>query len=295
MKTFKELSAYQPVMNSDTIEIAGRFIDFEMGSINIVAAPDVCAKTAFMHYLIDLFISAIYPGQLFVSNIEDEAKTYQKISRTIAFLHDGNIDDAQEITERNFPVLQDERFCIDYHTECWEQLKEKLEKHLSECHTEIVYIDHLQGLFSNKRYSNRKEELHKIMHELKELAVAKQVCIIVSCPVKRIKLNNDSSAYWLSRLKDEGLSVDFAQNIIMLYRYDYYGQTSDEQGNDTRGLTRVRHFDLRRGSDSGLELFYNQQVPTYHLWEIPEHLKAVNSLNKLIDTFNLQSHPPFQK
>lgn len=116
------------------------------------------------------------------------------------------------------------------------QLRNKARKLKQKYGIELLIIDYLQLVKSNDHKGNRSGEVSFVSRSLKGLAKELNIPIIAisALLVKEIAKRADKLPQ-LSDLKESGDIESDADLIMLLYRPEYYGIDSDDQGNSTHG------------------------------------------------------------
>ena len=116
---------------------------------------------------------------------------------------------------------------------------------------ELIIIDYLQlmsGTGENKN-SNREQEISKISRELKALAKELKIPVIALSQLSREpeKRKGDLKMPQLSDLRESGAIEQDADLVMFMYRPEYHGQESNENGESTRGETHLKIAKNRNG------------------------------------------------
>lgn len=123
--------------------------------------------------------------------------------------------------------------------------KLKLEKNIG-----LVVIDYLQLIQgSNKRNSNREQEISEISRSLKILAKEINVPVIALSQLSRAVEQRPDHRPMLSDLRESGAIEQDADIVMFLYRDDYYNEDSDKK--NIAELIIAKH---RGGSTGTVEL-----------------------------------------
>lgn len=114
----------------------------------------------------------------------------------------------------------------------------------------FIIIDYLQLMSGTNEKGNREQEISKISRDLKGLAKELQVPIIALSQLSRAveSRKEGEKIPQLSDLRESGAIEQDADMVMFLYRPEYYGITSDENGVSTSGETHVKIAKHRNGS-----------------------------------------------
>lgn len=116
---------------------------------------------------------------------------------------------------------------------------------------QMVVIDYLQlmtGGGSNKGGGNREQEIAAISRALKGIAKELEIPVIALAQLSRAVESRPDKKPQLSDLRESGSIEQDADQVMFLYRPEYYGLTEDENGNPTQGMGYVIIGKNRHGS-----------------------------------------------
>jgi replicative DNA helicase len=170
---------------------------------------------------------------------------------------------------------------------------------------QVIMIDYLQMMGSNKYRNNRELEISFISRELKTMAKELNVCVIATSQLSRaVETRGGDRHPQLSDLRESGAIEQDADKVIFIYRPEYYGMECDEFGNSTSGLTKLILAKNRNGSLGSVKLKRDRAFTNFHDFEnykndftfsesrLNEISSNNSSIKKMIDRFGLES-PPF--
>jgi len=116
----------------------------------------------------------------------------------------------------------------------------------------LIIVDYLQLIKNSERKGNREQEVADVSKGLKEIS---KVC---DCPVlalaqlsRAVEQRGGDKRPQLSDLRESGQIEQDADMVIFLHRPEYYGITTDENGNSTQGKCEIiiaKHRDGSTGS-----------------------------------------------
>lgn len=118
---------------------------------------------------------------------------------------------------------------------------------------DLVVIDYLQlmtGDSSGKGASgNREQEIAQISRALKQLAKELDVPVIALSQLNRsTETRGGNKKPQLSDLRESGAIEQDADQVMFIYRPEYYGITADDQGNSITGMGEIIMAKNRSGS-----------------------------------------------
>jgi len=119
----------------------------------------------------------------------------------------------------------------------------------------VIVIDYLQLLSSNRYRHNRESEIAYISRTLKSIARELNVLIIASSQLSRsVEMRGGDKRPMLSDLRESGSLEQDADKVMFLYRPEYYGFLSDEDGRSTIGQAELIIAKNRMGPLSRIQL-----------------------------------------
>ena len=128
-------------------------------------------------------------------------------------------------------------------------LRAKCRRLKAEKKIEMVIIDYLQLMTgSSTKGGNREQEIAGISRALKEIAKELDVCVIALSQLSRaVETRGGDKKPQLSDLRESGSIEQDADMVMALYRPEYYGFETDEEGNSTAGVAQVIILKQRNG------------------------------------------------
>ncbi len=128
---------------------------------------------------------------------------------------------------------------------------------------DLVIIDYLQLMSSNKRSDNRVQEISEITRSLKIMAKEFNIPIIVLSQLSRGTESREDKRPLLSHLRESGSIEQDADIVMMLYRDDYYNKDSDEPNVAECIVAKNRHGEtdtVKLAWDGRFTKFRNQEL-----------------------------------
>ncbi len=121
------------------------------------------------------------------------------------------------------------------------ELRTKCRRLKSEHDIGLIIIDYLQLMQGNTKDSgNREQEIASISRGLKSLAKELDVPVIALSQLSRaVEQRGGDKRPQLSDLRESGSIEQDADVVMFLYRPEYYGITTTEEGQSTAGLAEV--------------------------------------------------------
>lgn len=122
------------------------------------------------------------------------------------------------------------------------ELRSKVRKLKQKHDIQMLVIDYLQlmsGAHDGKT-GNREQEISQISRGLKGLAKELQIPVIALSQLSRsVETRGGTKKPLLSDLRESGAIEQDADLIIFLYRGEYYGLETDEEGTSTKGTAEI--------------------------------------------------------
>jgi len=156
----------------------------------------------------------------------------------------------QKLIESVNAEFQERRLWIsDQGTNSLQILRERCKKHVDEDGVQVIFIDYIQLISSDRYRHNREMEMSYVSRELKAIAREFNVLIIASSQLSRmVETRGGDKRPILSDLRESGSIEQDADKVFFLYRPEYYGFMQDEDGNTTDGITELILAKNRSGS-----------------------------------------------
>jgi len=133
----------------------------------------------------------------------------------------------------------------------------------------MIIIDYLQLMSgSGDRNSNREQEISTISRNLKALAKELNIPIIALSQLNRaVETRKESKVPVLADLRESGAIEQDADMVMFIYRPEYYENFTNENGEDTRGLTIIKIAKHRNGALDEIKLRATLKLQRFDLWE----------------------------
>lgn len=104
----------------------------------------------------------------------------------------------------------------------------------------VVLVDYLQLMGATDRSGNREQQVAEISRGLKALAKELNVPVVALAQLSRaVETRGGAKRPLLSDLRESGAVEQDADNVLFLYRPEYYGIQEDEQGKSTAGVAEI--------------------------------------------------------
>jgi len=230
---------------------------FHPGDLTIIAARPGMGKTAFaLSVMRNIAISFQKPVALFSL----EVTANQNVSRLVAMeshielhrLRDATLNPVEysKLTNLN-DLINSNIYIDDTPAISMLELRAKSRRLRSKHKIELIIVDYLQLMRGEtSKQSNREQEISSISRGLKALAKELEVPVVALSQLSRnVETRGGEKRPILSDLRESGAIEQDADNVIFLYRPEYYGIKSDDMGNDLTGrveynISKHRHGQL---------------------------------------------------
>lgn len=131
-------------------------------------------------------------------------------------------------------------------------LKIKAKKWVREKGIKVIYIDYLQLISNSQRGRTRDQEISEISRTLKGLAKELDIPIIALSQLSRGVETRGDKRPMLSDLRESGAIEQDADNVLFLYRPEYYGIPTWEDNTPTSNEVEVIIAKFRNGTTGGI-------------------------------------------
>lgn len=140
---------------------------------------------------------------------------------------------------------------------------------------QMIIVDYLQLMTtgSDNRGGNREQEISTISRSLKSLAKELEIPVIALSQLSRaVEQRGGTKRPQLSDLRESGAIEQDADMVMFIYRPEYHGFTTDDEGNSTAGIAEIIVAKHRNGA----------------LKDVP--LRFINHLAKFVDLESSGEH-----
>lgn len=169
------------------------------------------------------------------------------------------------------------------------ELRAKCRRLKAQKNIELVVIDYLQlmtGDSSGKGASgNREQEISQISRALKQLAKELDIPVIALSQLNRsTETRGGNKKPQLSDLRESGAIEQDADQVMFIYRPDYYGITQDDSGNSVMGMGEIIMAKNRSGSLENVWLKFIGKYTKYCDLDADQFEGNLGNLGNLGDT-----------
>lgn len=149
---------------------------------------------------------------------------------------------------------------------------------------ELIIIDYLQKIHSEKKNVNREQEISEISGSLKNMAKELKVPVIALSQLSRKVEERANKRPILSDLRDSGAIEQDADIVGFIYRPEYYEEFTDASGNSTIGVAEIDIAKNRHGELAVVKLNFKKHLAMFAEFEYQSTL-AFNTNHSNPDKF----------
>jgi len=244
------------------------FDGLEPDTFNLIAARPSMGKTALM---LNMAMNAAVKDKKHVLFLSLEMSNEQLVSRILSSKLRVSMTQVRrgKLTDKEFHSMGDiasafadvSFYLEDTVSTTVPEILAKALQHKAEHGLDVLFIDYLQLLgasSSSAKGASRVERYTDISRELKVLARALQVPVIVASQLSRECEKRVDKRPLVSDLRESGGLEQDGDNILMLYRDDYYYDDSE-----TPGITNVFIRKNRQGSVGVADLMFKAETTQF--------------------------------
>lgn len=171
--------------------------------------------------------------------------------------------DWQRITEKVGTMASAPIYIDDTPAVTLMELRAKARRLKSEKNIGMIIIDYLQLMSGDNLrsgQSNREQEIASISRGLKELAKELHIPVLALSQLSRaVETRGGDKRPMLSDLRESGSIEQDADTVMFLYRPEYYGLTTEEDGSSTENLCEVIIAKQRSGPVGSIRLYFEKR------------------------------------
>ncbi len=257
----------------DIIGVPTGFTDLDrlLGGLNksdlvILAARPGMGKTA-LQTGIALTAATRYGKRVAMFNLEMSGE--QLVQRMIAT--ETRIDSQRlrrgQLQEQEWPIfmeaigrLSETRIFIDDTPSITpNQLRTKCRRLYAEHGLDLIVIDYLQLMQSERANNNRVQEISEISRSLKGLARELDVPVLAAAQLSRAVEQRSEKRPLLSDLRDSGSIEQDADVVMFIYRDEYYNPDTTERPN----IAEINIAKHRNGPIGNIDLYWHGKLATF--------------------------------
>lgn len=261
---------------------------FENGSFSVIAARPSMGKTAFLIQLM-YNIAVIQNKKVLMFNLE---MTKEELCKRFIALHtkfsnfeikqgfDRDMSKYNEMLKRVESLTTNNIYLIDNLFDGG-QIFSKAKQMVSSNGVELVFFDYIQ-LSSLSESGNREQEMSKISRMCKQTAKLCKIPVIALSQLNRsVETRAGDKRPQLSDIRESGAIEQDADNVMFLYRPEYYQIPMTETGETTVNMLEVIIAKARNGLLRTVKLHYEKMYNEVTNWNNrkPELKPIVGNIN----------------
>lgn len=139
------------------------------------------------------------------------------------------------------------------------QLRTKCRRLYAERGLDLILIDYLQLMQSDRINNNRVQEISDISRGLKNLARELNVPVLAAAQLSRAVEQRQDKRPVLSDLRDSGSIEQDADIVMFIYRDEYYNPDTTERPN----IAEINIAKHRNGPTATVDLFWHSKLATF--------------------------------
>jgi len=250
-------------INSGFTELDRITAGWQRSDMIVIAARPGMGKTAFVLSMArNSAVQFNHPVAIFSL----EMNSIQLVNRLISSetqipgdkLRKGNLErhEYEQLHARIGPLSKAPIFIDDTPALSIFELRAKARRLKQQHDIDLIIIDYLQLMTAgSSKAGNREQEISTISRSIKEIAKELNVPIIALSQLSRsVETRGGDKRPMLSDLRESGAIEQDADIVTFIYRPEYYGITSDEEGNSTNNTGEIIIAKHRNGSLGSVNL-----------------------------------------
>lgn len=206
----------------------------QKGNLIVIAGRPSMGKTAFA---LNIGQSASISGSVGIFSLEMPGEHI--IQRLLAAkclvplykIKNGSVEESDfEKIVNGAGMLSTRKIFIDDNSISLSDIKARCRKLKKENGLDVVIIDYLQLVELNEKTYSREQEIAKLSRELKKMAKQLDIAVIALAQLSRAPEQRSDKRPLLSDLRESGAIEQDADEVILLYRDDYYDHETETPG-----------------------------------------------------------------
>ena len=243
---------------------------WQPSTLNIIAARPAMGKTAFVLSMAkNMAIDHGYPVAIFSLEMSNQ-ELVQRLVINVSEIPGKKIKNG-DLSNVEWKQLQTRIECLetapiyidDTANMSISELCSKARRLSSERGIKCIIIDYLQLMnASGMSYGSREQEVSIISRSLKGLAKELNIPVIALSQLNRgvEQRSRDDKTPQLSDLRESGAIEQDADMVVFIHRPEYYGITTDKDGNSNEGVAEIIIAKHRSGSVGTVRLKFTKEL-----------------------------------
>jgi len=234
---------------------------FQPTDLNVIAGSTSMGKTTLALQMahsasVNGFTSAIFSIEMSAIQITARILAGESLIPSKAILK-GRVE-FDEFNRRIKTICDTDIYIDDCYSVSLQSILSKMRYYLVRHGVKFFVIDYLQIISHHLRGRSKAEELSDICRTLKNFARENEACIILLSQLNRSRDHRSSPRPTLSDLRGSGEIEESADNVLFVYRPEYYNIKEFEDGSSTQGMAELI---LDKGRNIGTARFRVQFIP----------------------------------
>lgn len=240
------------------------------GNFIVLAARPGMGKTALM---IGCAIQTYLDYKIPIAIFSMEMSSQEIMTRILSMLTEinledimkGRITDEQEEEIKKASKLFGKDFVIDDTPALTAlQLRNKIKRYKAKYGIRIAFVDYIQLMQGSSSQGSREAVIGNISRNIKRTAKEEWIPIVALSQLSRAtESRGGEKKPQLSDLRDSGSIEQDADQVIFIYRPEYYGIKEDDNGNDITGLAKIMFAKFRNGRIGDLTLKWLGRIVSF--------------------------------
>jgi replicative DNA helicase len=170
------------------------------------------------------------------------------------------------------------------------KLRDMCSTHIEREGVQVIVIDYLQMLSSERYRHQREMEVAYICRTLKQLARERNVLVIAASQLSRsVEMRGGDKRPMMTDLRESGAIEQDADKVFFVYRPEYYGFHLDEMGNENSGVFELIMAKNRSGHLDTFRFKRNENFT--RLMTMADHLNYFRIDKDRLDELNIDVDP----
>lgn len=279
---------------------------WQKGELYILAARPAMGKTALMMQWVrnaavlhdvpvGVFSLEMSERQLVKRMISNEAEVFlEKINKRSLNQFDRQELDGRLALLKQAPIFVDDEPAISIVA-----FRSKAIRLKRLYNIQLIVIDYLQLMeghrVNGQKNGNRDQEIGQITRGLKSVAKELNIPVIALSQLSRTLESRPGGGKrpQLQDLRESGNIEQDADNVMFLYRPEYYGLTADEKGTSTAMMAELIWAKHRNGATGTIYMKFRGAVMRFQDWDTPEPTQQATNFIIRPTSDNEQDELPF--
>lgn len=248
----------------------------QKSNLVVLAARPAMGKTALLLSMAKNMADNQHPVLIFSLEMS-KSELMQRLISNATELPVAKIQNSSKLSKGDWLILQNQLknlqniplFIDDVAYLTVYEMMSKARRMVKEHKIECIFVDYLQLMKAEGKFSNREQEVSTISRSLKQLAKELNIPVIALSQLNRgvEARSGENKRPVLSDLRESGAIEQDADLVFLLHRPEYYDIKTDEMGNSTAGLAELIVAKNRNGSTGTVKLKFEGQLMKFTDYE----------------------------